>query len=139
MNTLSGADLKVTLDHGCTGSDDYGSNDCTLQFGDSKPFTVTYDLKLDQDIVEGTKISANLKLDNLIPFTLECDACGSDCTFEIPIVKKSVTIPVRSIVMIAKRIELSTERDTKLLFFCLLLLKSVVSQSVFLDCLFYIT
>ena len=69
----------------------YGSNDCDVNWGTN--YTLDLDLLLDQDIVAGHKIDVDLKVDGLIPFKLNCALCGAECTFTIPIIRKTVTIP----------------------------------------------
>eukprot|EP01062_Namystynia_karyoxenos_P062853 TRINITY_DN5570_c0_g3_i1.p1 TRINITY_DN5570_c0_g3~~TRINITY_DN5570_c0_g3_i1.p1 ORF type:complete len:279 (+),score=85.53 TRINITY_DN5570_c0_g3_i1:73-837(+) len=70
----------------CKSSDKYGSNDCTLSWGQS--YTANIDASLTQDIPGGTA-SADLKIDGLIPFKPSCKICGENCTITIPIVSKS--------------------------------------------------
>lgn len=88
LNKIKG---KVSLDTGCKSSDDYGSNDCELDWGST--YNVTYDLELDEDLDEKTILNVDLTLDGLIPFKASCAICGKDCTLTIPIIKKTVTIP----------------------------------------------
>eukprot|EP01062_Namystynia_karyoxenos_P014403 TRINITY_DN1518_c0_g1_i6.p1 TRINITY_DN1518_c0_g1~~TRINITY_DN1518_c0_g1_i6.p1 ORF type:complete len:563 (+),score=216.43 TRINITY_DN1518_c0_g1_i6:73-1689(+) len=70
----------------CKSSDKYGSNDCTLSWGQS--YTVAIDATLTQDIPTGTA-AADMKIDGLIPFKASCKICGENCTVTIPIVSKS--------------------------------------------------
>eukprot|EP01062_Namystynia_karyoxenos_P014401 TRINITY_DN1518_c0_g1_i4.p2 TRINITY_DN1518_c0_g1~~TRINITY_DN1518_c0_g1_i4.p2 ORF type:complete len:564 (+),score=226.69 TRINITY_DN1518_c0_g1_i4:73-1692(+) len=72
----------------CKSSDKYGSNDCTLSWGQS--YTVAIDATLTQDIPTGTA-AADMKIDGLIPFKASCKICGENCTVTIPIVSKSFT------------------------------------------------
>mmetsp|Transcript_6184 Transcript_6184/g.8952 ORF Transcript_6184/g.8952 Transcript_6184/m.8952 type:complete len:195 (-) Transcript_6184:119-703(-) len=90
FNTVSGATGKLTLDKDCSSSDDYGSNDCTLNLGDT--ITLTYDFELQEDIKEGAKFSLDAKLDNVVPFTAICAACGQDCSITVPVIKKTIDI-----------------------------------------------
>ena len=34
----------------------------------------------------------DVKIDEIIPFKFSCALCGSDCSFEIPIVEQTVTL-----------------------------------------------
>eukprot|EP00750_Incisomonas_marina_P025895 INCI5755.1.p1 GENE.INCI5755.1~~INCI5755.1.p1 ORF type:complete len:193 (-),score=36.24 INCI5755.1:118-696(-) len=90
VNTLTGATGKVTLDKDCTSSDSYGSNDCSIHFGDT--LTIDYDLELTDDIEQGATIEIDAKLDNVVPFKASCLACGADCTVTVPVIKKTFDI-----------------------------------------------
>lgn len=80
---------SVTLAGGaCTGSDQYGSNDCTLDWG--KSYDITYDVALTQALPTGT-ITADLTIDGLIKWKPACKICGENCTLKIPVVGKSVS------------------------------------------------
>eukprot|EP01065_Artemidia_motanka_P049646 TRINITY_DN8290_c0_g1_i1.p1 TRINITY_DN8290_c0_g1~~TRINITY_DN8290_c0_g1_i1.p1 ORF type:complete len:542 (+),score=223.40 TRINITY_DN8290_c0_g1_i1:88-1713(+) len=72
----------------CTGSDKYGSNDCTLNWGTS--YDVSIDATLTQAIPSGS-VAADLKIDGLIPFKASCKICGENCTITIPVVKKTIS------------------------------------------------
>eukprot|EP01065_Artemidia_motanka_P014337 TRINITY_DN182_c0_g1_i3.p2 TRINITY_DN182_c0_g1~~TRINITY_DN182_c0_g1_i3.p2 ORF type:complete len:179 (+),score=67.94 TRINITY_DN182_c0_g1_i3:72-608(+) len=72
----------------CTGSDKWGSNDCTLSWGTS--YTVDIDATTTQDLPTGTA-SLDLKIDGLIPFKASCKVCGENCTVTVPVVGKSIT------------------------------------------------
>lgn len=88
INSVSGATGKVTLDKDCTGTDAYGSNDCTINFGDT--LTATYDLKLEQGLLEGSTIEVDAKLDKVVPFKFTCPACGGNCSINVPVIKKTI-------------------------------------------------
>eukprot|EP00038_Savillea_parva_P007165 m.168266 g.168266 ORF g.168266 m.168266 type:complete len:169 (-) comp12934_c0_seq1:146-652(-) len=85
----SGSSAKVTFDKGCSQTDPYGSNDCSLDWGSD--YTVTYNATF-PPITSGHKIAIALKVDGIIPFDVTCPACGGNCEFEVPIIKKQVNI-----------------------------------------------
>eukprot|EP00756_Hemistasia_phaeocysticola_P033867 Hpha_TRINITY_DN16488_c1_g3::TRINITY_DN16488_c1_g3_i1::g.163181::m.163181 len=81
---------KVTVtDAGvCTGSDQYGSNDCTVNWNTA--YTIAYEFDLTEAQQSGT-VEADLKIDGLIPFKPSCKTCGVNCTLVIPVVSKNIT------------------------------------------------
>eukprot|EP00756_Hemistasia_phaeocysticola_P033856 Hpha_TRINITY_DN16488_c1_g10::TRINITY_DN16488_c1_g10_i1::g.163209::m.163209/K01373/CTSF; cathepsin F len=82
---------KVTLGGAgaaCTGSDQYGSNDCTLQWGGA--VDITYDVALTQDFPSGS-VSADMKIDGLISWKPSCKVCGENCTLKIPVIGKEIS------------------------------------------------
>jgi len=91
IKSVNKAKGTLTVDHGCTGKDEYGSNVCEMNWGET--YNITIDAELDDDLNSKTKLNVNAKLDGLIPFKVSCAICGVDCTITIPIVKKTVTIP----------------------------------------------
>jgi hypothetical protein len=88
ITALNKAHGKVTFDHGCTGSDAHGSNNCNWAWGATAH--VTYDVGLDEDLTHGSKIAVDATLDGVLPLKFTCAACGANCTFTIPI----LSIPV---------------------------------------------
>merc|ERR1711998_391893 len=64
IDSVSGASGSVTLDHGCTGSDEYGSNDCA--FGWGQKVSANLNVTMAKDITSGT-ISVDAHVDGLIP------------------------------------------------------------------------
>jgi hypothetical protein len=91
IKSVNKAKGTLTVDHGCTGKDEHGSNNCEMNWGET--YAITINAELDDDLDKNTKLNINAKLDGLIPFKLRCAVCGVNCTFTIPIVKKTVTIP----------------------------------------------
>ena len=89
IDSVSGAEGTLTLSSGCTASDQYGSNDCSLSWGEK--VSVTVNATLDKDIPQGTTFSVDAKVDGLIPLKVNCPVCGGNCTVTIPIIKKTVT------------------------------------------------
>ena len=77
------------LNTGCSSKDQYGSNDCTLNWGSN--YTATIVGALTKPLNAGSKFSADLKLDSVVPLKIDCPICGANCTFDVPIVKKSVS------------------------------------------------
>lgn len=88
INSISDATADVTIS-GCAASDQYGSNNCDLDWG--KEYDVTYNVSLERPITTGSKLSVDLKA-SIIPLKFDCAACGGNCTFKIPIVGKEVNI-----------------------------------------------
>lgn len=43
-------------------------------------------------ITEGHQLAINLKFDGAIPLDVKCAACGANCQFTVPIIKKDVNI-----------------------------------------------
>merc|ERR1719378_1453313 len=85
---------KVTVgpDGTCKSSDDYGSNDCTMNWGST--YTVNFDLDLEKDLDSNAQFNLDHKLDGLIPLKTSCHVCGQNCTITVPIVKKTIVIPL---------------------------------------------
>ena len=69
--------------------DQYGSNDCDLNWGQA--YTVSINATLGQDLGSDATFSVDMKLDGLIPLKFTCHVCGANCTITVPIVKKTVT------------------------------------------------
>ena len=82
--------IKATLDHGCSSSDQYGSNNCKLNWGDK--VTAAISGKLNKDISSG-QLALDVKVD-IIPLKANCQICGANCTITVPIVKKTVSFGV---------------------------------------------
>ena len=81
VNSMStGVHGKLSLDHGCTSSDTYGSNNCTLAWGDSA--TATIDYKVPTDLHSASKLLLDLKV-SLLPLQATCDICGSPCKLTV--------------------------------------------------------
>merc|ERR1712222_10808 len=85
IKSVNKAKGTLTVDHGCTGKDAYGSNVCEMNWGET--YNITIDAELDDDLNSNTKLNVNAKLDGLIPFKVSCAICGVDCTITIPIGK----------------------------------------------------
>eukprot|EP00041_Stephanoeca_diplocostata_P039633 m.1637271 g.1637271 ORF g.1637271 m.1637271 type:complete len:197 (+) comp25649_c0_seq1:68-658(+) len=79
----------VIGNNACTQKDQYGSNDCTLDWGQSYP--ITYNLSFPAPITAGHTISLQAKVEGL-PLTINCAACGQKCEFKIPVIGKDVSI-----------------------------------------------
>jgi len=88
VNSLpSWLSASVTVEgSACTGSDKYGSNDCTLDWNTA--YTINYTFSLTTAQQSGT-VSADLKIDGLIPFKPSCKTCGENCTLTVPIIGKN--------------------------------------------------
>ena len=90
VNALSAGTINATLTGGaCKSSDAYGSNDCDVDWGKSYGVSVTGSLT--KDIDTGATFSADIKVDNLFPLKFTCQLCGANCSFEVPVVKKTVS------------------------------------------------
>ena len=84
-----GVSLKAVLDSGCSGSDDYGSNNCKLDWGSTTNATITGTLP--NTLTNKSTISLDVKV-SLVPLKATCAACGAPCTLTVPIVKIPVSI-----------------------------------------------
>lgn len=73
----------------CTGSDQYGSNNCDVNWGQA--YTVNYSYTLGADIVAGSTISIDAHIDTFIHFQHTCVACGGLCTVTVPIIGKKIS------------------------------------------------
>ena len=73
----------------CSDVDAYGSNNCAFDWGAT--YTGQATLNSTQDIIAGSKLVVDTKVDRLLPFKFECDACGADCTVTVPVISKTVT------------------------------------------------
>ena len=60
-----GFEGSATLSTGCTSHDQYGSNDCTLNWGEK--LTIDVNATLSHDIVKGTTFSVDAKVDGILP------------------------------------------------------------------------
>eukprot|EP00036_Acanthoecidae_sp_10tr_P011897 CAMPEP_0182927042 /NCGR_PEP_ID=MMETSP0105_2-20130417/13013_1 /TAXON_ID=81532 ORGANISM="Acanthoeca-like sp., Strain 10tr" /NCGR_SAMPLE_ID=MMETSP0105_2 /ASSEMBLY_ACC=CAM_ASM_000205 /LENGTH=170 /DNA_ID=CAMNT_0025064969 /DNA_START=49 /DNA_END=561 /DNA_ORIENTATION=- len=85
----AGAAAKITLDKGCSQTDPYGSNDCSLQWDTN--YTVSYNATF-PPITAGHQMAIAMTIDGALPFNVKCPACGGECQFTIPVIKKSVDI-----------------------------------------------
>jgi hypothetical protein len=88
VNSLSHATAVINIASGCTGSDAFGSNDCAFPYGSAN--SAKYDVELKEDITSGT-FTGDLKVNSVLPLNIDCAICGKNCTFVVPIIKKSVT------------------------------------------------
>jgi len=79
----------IVLAEGCTSTDKYGSNDCTLGWGMNN--TVDVNAVLGEALTAKSKINYDIKV-GLIPLKGSCAICGADCVFIIHIIKYNVTI-----------------------------------------------
>ena len=86
VDALTIGKLNLTVAPGCTAHDEYGSSACALNWGST--YTVYASGALTQDIVAGSTITIDAKLDGFVPLHLTCPACGANCSVTIPIVKK---------------------------------------------------
>jgi len=87
----SASSVTVTVDGpSCSSVDPFGSDDCDFDWGTS--YTAHVNATLGKDIVSGSKIDVDAKIDRLVPFKVTCDACGAPCTVTVPVIKKTFTI-----------------------------------------------
>lgn len=106
-SVASGYSGKVTVDQGCSSSDQYGSNDCAFAWGETLKVDAT--VAAGADIAAGAKFVVDAKIDSIVPFKAECAACGANCTITVPIVKKEITVAMPPCPLVAKGKTLSTE------------------------------
>ena len=71
-----GLEGSLVLSSGCTSQDQYGSNDCTLNWGEK--LSIAVNATLGHDIVKGTTFSVDAKVDGLLPLQV------SEVPFEDP-------------------------------------------------------
>lgn len=92
VNSISGMDFNLMISPGCKNEDKYGSNDCTLEWGQT--VNITANGTLDQDLEEGATFLLAAKIDNIVPFKVSCPVCGANCSFEIPVIGTKVNLPM---------------------------------------------
>ena len=63
-----GIEGSAVLSSGCTSHDQYGSNDCTLNWGEK--LSIAVNATLGHDIVEGSTFSVDAKVDGLLPLNV---------------------------------------------------------------------
>jgi hypothetical protein len=85
----AGVSGDVFLDHGCTDKDAYGSNHCTLNWGDNATATIAY--KVPTALTGKSVLKIDLKV-SLLPLSATCAICGAPCELIIPVIKLPVTI-----------------------------------------------
>ena len=86
-----GVSGSMTLDHGCSSSDQYGSNHCALHWGQSYKANITANLS--KTLTTKSKISWDIE-SPLLKLRGSCAACGKDCSIKIPIIGQLVPIPM---------------------------------------------
>ena len=106
-DVASGFKGSATFDKGCASSDAYGSNDCAWNWGDSVKITAS--AAAGADVGTGAKFVVDAKVDSIVPFKVTCAACGANCTYTVPIVKKEMTIAMPDCPLIAKATPLAVE------------------------------
>merc|ERR1711907_23835 len=89
ISSATGIEGTAMVDSGCSGKDDYGSNDCSWSWG--QKLGLTLNTTIAKDVTSGT-IALDAKVDGFLPFKASCALCGTPCTIPIPVVKKTVTI-----------------------------------------------
>eukprot|EP00469_Lotharella_globosa_P007556 CAMPEP_0167785556 /NCGR_PEP_ID=MMETSP0111_2-20121227/8297_1 /TAXON_ID=91324 /ORGANISM="Lotharella globosa, Strain CCCM811" /LENGTH=166 /DNA_ID=CAMNT_0007676829 /DNA_START=21 /DNA_END=521 /DNA_ORIENTATION=+ len=85
----AGTSGTATLDHDCSSSDAYGSNDCDLKWGST--YNATINIVTNEVLYHNSTVTVDMKIDSIIPFKFSCAACDANCTIDIPIVKKTET------------------------------------------------
>jgi len=85
----TGFNGSLVFDHGCESKDQYGSNDCTLNWGET--YNVTYQDVRGMDITAGANFSIEAKV-SFEKVNINCALCGANCTFTV--VKKTISIPM---------------------------------------------
>mmetsp|Transcript_26110 Transcript_26110/g.32029 ORF Transcript_26110/g.32029 Transcript_26110/m.32029 type:complete len:253 (-) Transcript_26110:116-874(-) len=73
----------------CTDSDIFGDTKCTVGFDDE--IFIDVNASMPEDIMEGSTIEFNLRIDNIIKWDFTCDVCGSECSASLPIIDKAFT------------------------------------------------
>lgn len=86
------ASYAITPAGTCKSKDQYGGNDCTLAWGST--YGLSFDVELEKPLDKSASFTLDLKLDGLIPFKATCAVCGQDCTLKVPIIGKTIVIPL---------------------------------------------
>ena len=90
---MAGASGTLVATPGCSKTDQYGSNDCKFDWGQT--ITGTLNATLPVAITTGATVSVDAKIDGLISWKFSCPVCGGFCVLDIPVVKKTenITMP----------------------------------------------
>ena len=80
----------LNIDKDCTSTDQYGCAAADAKWGDS--LKVTINATVPKDLTASVHMKAAIKVNNVLPFDVDCAICGTDCDLTIPIIKKKVTI-----------------------------------------------
>jgi hypothetical protein len=95
--TVSGVPSDVTgslvLDHGCASTDQFGSNQCSLNWGDNATANIAYHLP--GTLTEKSILHLDVKVLG-VPLTATCQICGKACEFKIPVIGIPVQIDMPS-------------------------------------------
>ena len=83
-------DLELQGDSGdeCASEDEYGSNDCKFDWGET--ITGSFAGTLGNPIEEGSTLNVNLKVNKVISWKFSCAACGANCSTTVPVVNEPV-------------------------------------------------
>jgi hypothetical protein len=77
VNSISHETFTLTFDKGCTATDQYGSNNCHWDWGQS--ITEAYQGALQEDITSG-KFIVDLTFDKHTKVQFSCRVCGGTCS-----------------------------------------------------------
>ena len=91
--TVSGVPSDVTgsllLDHGCASADQFGSNQCSLNWGDNATATIAY--QLPRTLTEKSMLHLDVKVLGM-PLSATCQICNKKCELKIPVIGIPVEI-----------------------------------------------
>jgi len=86
ISNVNGVVPYVKITPGCTSADQYGSNDCTMNWGQT--YTINETVALQKEVTGTSKLSVQATVAGIIPLAFECPMCGANCTVTIPIINK---------------------------------------------------
>ena len=88
MDQFPGTATVVVGGNTCQQVDPFGSNACDLKWDQTYHVDVTVNQTV--DIVAGSTVSIDAKLDRVVPLRVTCPACGGVCEVTVPIIKKHI-------------------------------------------------
>jgi len=74
----------------CEELDEFGDTNCHFDWEDV--VSVKVEGELAEDLDEGDRMEADLKINKFIKFKFSCAVCGQDCTVKVPIIDETITI-----------------------------------------------
>eukprot|EP00495_Collosphaeridae_sp_1-RS-2012_P002322 TRINITY_DN201_c0_g1_i2.p1 TRINITY_DN201_c0_g1~~TRINITY_DN201_c0_g1_i2.p1 ORF type:complete len:173 (+),score=17.03 TRINITY_DN201_c0_g1_i2:65-583(+) len=89
-NVHPGFNGSLIFDHGCDTKDQYGSNDCTLNWGET--YHVAFQGSIGEDITAGAMFNIEAKV-LFKTVNINCAFCGKNCTFTIESKDISIKMP----------------------------------------------
>merc|ERR1711972_10038 len=91
INKVTVGTGKLVVDGSdCASSDEYGSNDCKLQFG--KTYAIHASVAQSVDITKGATVTGNFHIEKIVPFKFSCPACGATCSIKVPVIGKDISL-----------------------------------------------
>lgn len=84
--------MKLDDSSHCVDSDIYGDNTCHFTWGENLGITINSDLNV--EIQADDYLLGEIKIDTIVPYNFRCHLCGEDCILKIPVIKRSIVIPM---------------------------------------------